>query len=183
MHNFTLARFLAWAPSQEGRFEFDGVQPIAMTGDNLRHGLIASSVFAAIYARLDFSQFQAVCGHGKVIANGHVRYPDVFVFRPAGDSDDDSAHAPVMVVEVLSPSTTRVDKFDKNVDYASTPSIQHYVMLSQERRSAVVCSRTAEGWVALELEGAGSISLPAIGMELPFDEIYCRVITAEDDAS
>ena len=146
-----------------------------MTGETIRHGLLVSRISGALQARLDSHAFDIISGNIKVIADQVVRYPDVVVFRPTGELGVDVAPEPVLVVEVVSRHTRRVDRFDKNVDYAATPSIQHYVMLAEERRSAVVCSRTPGGWMSMELEGAGSISLPAIGVDLSLDDIYRRI--------
>ena len=176
---FTPERFLIWEQEQETRWDFDGADAIAMIGESLRHGLLVSRMSGALQLRLDPAGFDVVCGNVKVIADNTVRYPDLVVFRPTGNLGVDVAPEPVMVAEVVSPRTRRVDRFDKNVDYAATPSIQHYVMLAEERRSAVVCSRTPGGWVAMEFEGAGSISLPAIGVDLPFEELYRRISPEE----
>ena len=176
---FTLERFLVWEQEQEARWEFDGAEAIAMVGESIRHGMLASRISGALQARLDQAEFGVICGNVKVIADRAIRYPDVVVFRSGCDLGADVAPEPVLVVEVVSSRTRRIDRFDKNVDYAATPSIQHYVMLAEERRAAVVCSRTPGGWMAMELEGAGSIALPAIGVDLPFDEIYRRITEGE----
>ena len=151
-----------------------------MNGGSIRHTRIALSVATALDQRLDFTRHEVVRGDAKIIANGHVRYPDVVVFSHDGDFGSDIAHRPIVVVEVLSRSTRRVDQYDKNVDYAATPTIQHYVMLSQQRRFAVVCSRTQRGWSAREMEGAGELELEALGIALPFDEIYRRITFGEE---
>ena len=181
---WTLDRFLQWEREQDASFEFDGAEPVAVNGGSLRHTRIGLSMAVALDKRLDFDRFEVVRGDAKVIVNGHLRYPDVVVFRHNGhlgaELGTDIAPSPVVVVEVLSRSTRRVDQYDKNVDYAATPSIQHYVMLSQERRAAVVCSRTAAGWRAEELDGEQPLRLHAVGVELPFSKIYRR-ITFEDE--
>ena len=177
--SWTLASFVQWEREQGERFEFNGTEPVAVNGGSLRHTRIALSMAVALDKRLDFNRFEVVRGDAKIIVNGHLRYPDVVVFRHngilEGDLGTDIAPSPVVVVEVLSRSTRRVDQYDKNVDYAATPSIEHYVMLSQERRAAVVCSRTAAGWRAKELDGENPLVLEAVEVEVPFSEIYRRI--------
>ena len=179
---WTLARFLQWEREQDARFEFDGAEPVALNGGSLRHTRIALSLAVALDKRLDFDRFEVVRGDAKIIVNGHLRYPDVVVFRhgPGGDLGTDIAPSPVVVVEVLSRSTRRVDQYDKNVDYAATPSIEHYVMLSQERRAAVVCSRTEGRWRSKELDGEEPLRLDAVEVEVPFSEIYRRITFGDE---
>ena len=178
----------AWTPGQLHRwereqgtpYEFAGADPVAMNGGSLRHSRIALSMAVALDTRLDFNRFEVVRGDAKIIVNNHLRYPDVVVFHNTGDLGTDIAPSPVVVVEVLSRSTRRVDQYDKNVDYAATPSIQHYVMLSQERRAAVVCSRRAGRWRAEELDGEDPLRLDAVDVEVPFSEIYRRITFGDE---
>lgn len=173
--SWTLGTFVLWEREQDTRFEFDGTGPVAVNGGSLRHTRIALSMATALDKRLDFGRFEVVRGDARIIVNGHLRYPDVVVFNHTDHMDADIVHSPIVVVEVLSRSTRRVDQYDKNVDYAATPSIQHYVMLSQTRRYAVVCSRGPDGWSAREMNGDEPITLEAVQAVIPFDEIYRRI--------
>ncbi len=49
---WTVERFLAWADRQEGRYEFDGVRPVAMTGGTADHNRITINILAALRLRL-----------------------------------------------------------------------------------------------------------------------------------
>lgn len=149
---------------------------VAMPSESVRHGLIASKALAMLCGRVHSGM--EVAGGVTIVANGRNRQPDVVVFPTSDDQGASAAATPVVVVEVVSPTTRVVDRFDKNVDYAETRSIQHYLMLSEDRPSAVLCSRVAEGWISIEKEGAEAVELPAIGVELPLDEIYSRIVFA-----
>lgn len=172
---WTLESFLAWERQQEGKYEFDGRGPVEMNGGTLAHTRIATDIALALGPRLDPKRFEVVRGDLKVVVGGHVRYPDVVVLRQTEDTQTDIAPEPVAVFEVLSPSTRHVDMFEKNVEYAATPSILHYVMLAYDRRWTVVCTRIDDGWTSQELADAPALTLPAIGVEVPFDEIYRRL--------
>lgn len=180
----TLANFPPWEHGRNAGLELDRAEPAAVNGGSLRHTRIALSMAVALDKRLDFTRYEVVRGDAKIIANGHVRYPDIVVYSHDGDFGPDMGgdlvHNPVVVVEVLSRSTRRVDQFDKNVDYAATPTIQHYVMLSQQRRYAIVCSRTGQGWAAKELDHAEEMELTALGISIPFSEVYRRIAFGED---
>ena len=49
---WTIEQFLSWASTQDGRYEFDGIQPVAMTGGNARHSRVTTNVHAALRSRL-----------------------------------------------------------------------------------------------------------------------------------
>jgi Uma2 family endonuclease len=79
---------------------------------------------------------------------------------------------PVVVFEILSPSTSDKDHFEKNLEYRDTPSIQRYVILEQSRRGATVFSRTGNDWVGHVLTGDDELTLPEVGITLPMAELY-----------
>jgi Uma2 family endonuclease len=82
----------------------------------------------------------------KVIANGTVRYPDVSVTCHPVDDRDDSVSEPVLVIEVLSPSTEREDRGRKKFDYFVTRSIRQYAIIEQDERRIDLYTRTGDRW-------------------------------------
>ena len=141
--------------------------------NSVRHSLILSSALIQLVQRFN-GAFHVATGL-SVIVNGLERQPDLVVFAKVEDQGCLAIDNAVMVVEVVSPTTRVVDRFDKNVDYASAQSIKHYLMLAEDRPYAVLCSRLNDEWVSTEREGAGIVPLPALGIELPLDELYRRV--------
>ena len=93
----TLEEFLDWERSQDQRFEFDGIQPVAMTGGSRAHSLIATRLAAALVF-----QVKPPCeAHGpelKVITTGRVRYPDASVVCNYSDAGDDTV-APTAILK------------------------------------------------------------------------------------
>jgi Uma2 family endonuclease len=79
---------------------------------------------------------------------------------------------PVVVFEVLSPSTASVDHIVRNGEYRDTPSIRRYVMLEQAQMAATVFSRQGDDWVGRVVSGAAVLAMPEIGVELPLAELY-----------
>ena len=103
---WTPEEFLDWERQQELRYEFDGVGPVAMTGGTLRHSDIASLIDVALRQRLR-RPCRAFRGDVKVrVATNRYRYPDAVVScsEPLPE-DSDILPDPVVVFEVLSPST------------------------------------------------------------------------------
>ena len=88
-------------------------------------------------------------------------------------------HDPVVVFEVLSPSTTRNDRLVKAREYQATPSVRRYVMLEQDSIGAVVYVRTGDGWTHEILVGESRLALPEIGVELPLAETYEGLVFGE----
>ena len=84
--------------------------------------------------------------------------------------------APVVIFEVLSPSTTHTDRFVKAREYQRMPSVQRYVMLEQDSVNAVVYARSGETWTHEILIADSILALPEIGVELPLAELYEGIV-------
>lgn len=170
---WTLDEFLAWERLQDLRFEFDGVQPVAITGGTLRHSAIASRVEIALDARLR-RPCRVFRGDVKVITTGdQARYPDVVVscaavLPPRADILPD----PVVVFEVLSPSTAAIDSTIKAHEYRATDSIHVIVLLDPEMDEATVFRR-ATGWRSEVIPAGGRLRLGEIGIEeVPLADLF-----------
>ncbi len=173
----TLNEFLVWEREQELRYEFDGVQPIAMArnGGTLNHSIIALNVCMALDRRL-LEPCRAFQTSVKVVVQNRVRYPDVSVTCSPFDGHSDIVPEPVLLVEVLSASTRVIDEGIKASEYLATSSVAHYLMLEQSRAVAVLLSRSAEEWTEATITGLdGVVRLDALGLTLPMAEIYRRV--------
>ena len=81
-------------------------------------------------------------------------------------------HDPVVIFEVLSPSTAAKDRIVKAREYQATPSVKRYVMLEQERIGATVHVRAQDGWSALILKDDDALDMPEIGLAIPLAEFY-----------
>ncbi len=168
----TLDAFLEWERRQELRYEFDGVQPIAMTGGSVEHSVIATNLVRALEDRLHGTPCRAFRGDLKVNVAGRVRYPDAIVTCSPIPRGTDMVPDPVVVFEVLSPSTAAVDRIVKNEEYRQTPSIRYYVMLEQRRAAATVFSREGEAWTGRLLTGKATLELAAIAVSLDLVALY-----------
>jgi Uma2 family endonuclease len=164
--------FLAWERTQELRYEFDGVGPIDMNGGTLIHGAIVLRAAETLRARLAGRAAFVFAQSVKIRVEGRIRYPDVVVTRAVPDWTSDIVPDPVLVVEVLSPSTQEIDRIDKNAEYAATPSIRHYVMLEQTARAATIFSREGADWTGRLVLAEGALSLTALGIDVPLAGIY-----------
>lgn len=181
----TLAEFLEWEERQPVRYEFDGIGPAAMTGGTYGHSAIQGNLATAVGGRLRGKPCRFHGSHLKFqVAEGHIRYPDGMVLCSPVDRTATVVYDPVIVFEVLSPSTTRTDRIVKAREYQATPSVRRYVMLEQDGVSATVYARSGGIWTHEILVADSILFLPEIGVELALAELYEGIVfEAEQDAN
>jgi Uma2 family endonuclease len=142
----SLDEFLAWEERQELRWEFDGFAPMAVTGGTAAHSAIQLNLYMAVGGRLRGQPCRMYTADLKIRVSGSIRYPDAFVVCSPVLGTTQVVTDPVVVFEVLSPSTASTDIGAKNEEYRDTPSIQRYVMLAQDRQQATVFARVGDDW-------------------------------------
>jgi Uma2 family endonuclease len=129
-------------------------------------------------ARLDPSRYAVLPEFGVRLDTGSIRFPDVVV-DPAGQTLSDlTATAPVLIAEVLSPSSERIDLGDKAAEYLRLPSLYAYLVFAQDEMKAWIWTRTVGHFAsgASVLEGADAIvRIDVLGIELTFAAIYDRL--------
>ena len=177
----TSGEYLVWEEKQELKWEFDGFQPVAMTGGSVAHSRIQGNLIFALISRLRGKRCQPYGPDLKVpTGEGRYRYPDVLVTCSAMRPDSKEALEPVVLFEVLSGSIERKDRTVKLGEYRSIASVQRYVMLEQDEMLATVVARTAAGWSLDQVGPAGVLAMPEIDVEIPLAELYADVTFLED---
>jgi Uma2 family endonuclease len=151
--------FLTWAEGQpQGHFELVDGEVIAMSPEQLRHNLVKLEVALALREGVRAAKLPCVVftDGATVVINDHTaREPDASV--QCGVVTDLSAmilQAPVIVVEVVSPSSERDDSGVKLIEYFSVPSIQHYLIVYPEQ-DAIVHHRRSETGIDTRIAHAG----------------------------
>ena len=169
----SLAEFLKWEERQELRCEFDGVEPVAMTGGTVGHATIQGNLAVAVGGRLKGKPCRFYGSDLKIrVADDHIRYPDGLVVCSRVDRTAKVVHDPVVIFEVLSPSTGDKDRIVKAREYQATPSVKLYVMLEQDCIGATVHVRAQDGWSVLVLKDDETLVMPEIGLAIPLAEFY-----------
>jgi Uma2 family endonuclease len=168
----TVPEFLAWAVAQpRGRYELVRGEVVAMAPERARHNLVKLAVASALgdavrEAGLPCTVFTD--GMTVVIDNEHAREPDAAVQCGAPtDLDSMILEAPLIVVEITSPSSDRDDTGDKLVEYFSVPSIRHYLIVMPEKGVVVHHARGDAGAIATQILSAGDVSLTPPGLLVP----------------
>jgi Uma2 family endonuclease len=178
----TLQEFLAWEDRQELRYEFDGFAPKAMNGGTWAHSTIQSNVVLALGNRLRGKPCRPHGSHLKIEVAGRIRYPDAFVVCTSVSPLAKVVTEPVVVFEILSPSSAHEDLVAKNAEYRATPSIRRYVVLEQTRIGALAFVRKGDDWVTEILDGPDAVlGLPEIGVSIPMSELYADLALSETD--
>ncbi len=172
----TVDQFLAWEERQALRYEFDGFQPLAMTGGTAAHSAIQRNLIVALGNGLRDSLCQPYGSELKVRVAERIRYPEAFVVCTPVPPRSKVVTDPVVIFEVVSESSVTTDFVTKNAEYRATPSVQRYVVLQQTKAAAAVFSRKGDDWITDLLAGDDAVlRMPEIGIEIPLSEIYRRV--------
>lgn len=171
--SLTLEEFLAWEERQELRHEFDGLVARAMTGGTLAHAAIQANLLGALSFRLRGKPCRAYGSELKVRTATTIRYPDALVTCSRGDPRSTLSPDPVVIFEILSPSSARQDLGAKNAEYQTLPSLRRYIVLHQSLSAAEVFHRDPEGeWSYAFVTAEGALDMPEIEVRIPLAEIY-----------
>lgn len=168
----TPSEFLAWESSQDLKWEFDGLEPVAMTGGTRAHAVLQVNLLRALANRLSGKPCQAYSSDLKIQTARGYRYPDASVSCTPFPDGDLAVAEPVVIFEVLSTSTSTDDRTTKLAEYQALPSVRRYIMLEQDRVFATVITRTDAGWNHALIGQGGTLAMPEIGVEILMAELY-----------
>ena len=171
----TVEVFLAWEERQELRWEFNGFEPVAMTGGTNAHEAIGMRLRTLLDMAL-LGKRCAVRGPTmKIEVAGRIRYPDAFIFCSAARREQTVISDPVVVFEVLSPSTSHIDRIEKLREYQATASIQRYVILEQDAVAATVYLKQNGIWTVAVITGDALLEMPEVEAAVALSAIYADV--------
>jgi Uma2 family endonuclease len=167
----TIPEFLAWSETQEnGRYELIDGHPVAMAPERSEH--VEAKLLAAMALRAAIQRSGVACqafvdGLAVAIDQSTGYVPDALV--NCGDPvprDSMTAPNPVIVVEVLSPSTRGIDTTVKLAGYFRVPSLRHYLIVDLERRHVVHYRKQADGTVTVAVMTDGEIAFDPPGISI-----------------
>jgi Uma2 family endonuclease len=175
----------------EFKSEYWHGEVFAMAGASIAHNVIRSNV--EFQARLRSQNRDCLVLSSDLKVGVHrgrhgFAYPDVVMLcgRPEFvDAHQDVITNPVVLFEVLSPSTEASDRGLKFVEYRKLPALRHYVLVSQEEVCVEHFSRQeGDTWLLQPLRAGDTLRLTGLGLEVPIDLFYERVdfppATSED---
>jgi Uma2 family endonuclease len=176
----TVTEFLAWASAQpRGRFELVRGEVVAMAAERALHNRVKLAVARALEDAVRRAGLPCTVytdGMTVVIDDEHAREPDAAVQCGVAFTPDTLIlEAPVIVVEVTSPSSERDDTGDKLLEYALVPSIQHYLIVNPFKKAVVHHARTQSRDFATRIASAGALDLTPPGITVPVAELLPEV--------
>lgn len=161
---------------------FDG-EIFQMAGSSKEHNLITSNLITSLNTQLKKRNCQVYPPDMRVHIpkTGLFTYPDISVvcgepeFLP--DENLDTLINPVLIVEILSPSTEGYDKGAKFDNYRSLESLREYLLISQNSKKAILYTRQKnDSWVLQDFIGdMTEVELVSIDCRLTMDDVYDKV--------
>ncbi|QDV83215.1 Uma2 family endonuclease [Planctomycetes bacterium TBK1r] len=192
-HDFiSVQDYLAGEELADQRHEYVAGIVCAQAGETNRHHAIATNATVALANRLRGTACRAFNSDTKVrirnAAGTRFYYPDAMVVcrtNPPGESYQDE---PVLIVEVISETTRRIDEGEKREAYLEIPSLAGYVLVEQSSHSAVVYQRDGQAGgdqafhrsIVSGLDAV--IRIEEIPLELLLGELYDDVVLGETDS-
>ena len=174
----TREQFFEWAEAQDGRYEFDGEQPVAMVGGTNNHGAIVRNIIFELHAKLRGKAcqvFPAEAG-GVATVGEATRQPDATVTCSPVQGEDRLIPNPVVVFEVISESNANTDRVDKMDEYHAVPSIRRYVLVEQAVPTLKSYVREDDQpWAETSLSIGDTLAMSEIGIEIPVADIFYGV--------
>lgn len=170
----TRDEFLDWAETQDTRYEFDGFQPVGMTGGSVDHNRISQNIYFALRTRLKGSGCEPLGPDAGIATVGEtVRYPDALITCTRAPGTDRLVPGVVAVLEVISPGNAWIDRIVKVREYLAVPSIRFYVIVEQNGIGLTVLERREDNtWMAATLTADDALRLRAPDIVIPIAEFY-----------
>jgi len=171
----TKEAFLAWVERREERYEFSGGRVIKLMRVTRNHSQAATNLLCALATRLQCERYDVFLAAFAVHIDDSIRFPDVLVEPAQSDGKSLQAKGPILIAEVLSPSTYHLDFGDKLREYLTLPSLDTYLIISPDEPRIWVWQRTDGAFpkepVVIEKRDE-HIDLPALAIDIPLEEIY-----------
>lgn len=174
---FTFEEYLEIERTSPLRHEYVAGEIFAMGQPRQAHELIAVTLAAALRSHLGAHPCRTYAGrrmlHFKCRGDDIAYYPDVWVGcgesrNAQGEFDDE----PRLVIEVLSPSTARIDRREKALNYREIPSLQEFVLVDPKPVSLVLYRRAGQ-WSPIALDARDALlELRSVGLRLSAAQIY-----------
>jgi Uma2 family endonuclease len=177
LKRMTVDEFLVWTQTQPGRrFELVHGQPVAMSPERARHAEAKAEIYVALRGALREAALPCY-----VLPDGMtVRVDDQMAFEPDAlvycgariDGDQVEVPNPIIVVEVLSPSTEKYDTGAKLAGYFQVPSVRHYLIVDPTGRLIIHHARQDDATILTRIHADGAIDLSPPGLVLALADVF-----------
>ncbi|MGR8998759.1 MAG: Uma2 family endonuclease [Gammaproteobacteria bacterium] len=168
------AEYLEGELISEVKHEYIDGSVYAMAGASKNHERIVGNVFGELRSHLKNSPCEPFLSDIKVKVGQDFFYPDVMVVCEDNSNNDYYAETPVIIVEVLSKSTRRMDETTKKIAYQTIPTLKEYVIIEQDIVDVEVC-RKSDNWVSSHYFMGDEVTFESVGLSLSVEDLYFRV--------
>ncbi|HEX7314804.1 MAG TPA: Uma2 family endonuclease [Pyrinomonadaceae bacterium] len=179
-HYYTLEEYFALEDASDARFEYWDGDILCMSGGSRAHGTIGSNVVVLLGTSLRGGKCRAYTGDIAVYTPTlpPYRYPDASVVCGEPEFKNQKGHDalvnPVVVVEVMSPSTAALDEGPKFDAYKAVATLRDYLLVSQDEPRVTHHVRLEGGaWEHRDVTDLdASVELESVGCALRLRDIY-----------
>jgi len=186
--------YLAWEAKQDGKYEYENGEIIAMTGGTIPHSQIPLNLGAVMLAHLRGKGCKISISDAKVLTrSGKYYYPDVVVTCDNRDRfARDFLQHPVLIAEVLSPTTEARDRGIKQQNYMLIDTLQTYILINSERPSIEIYQRRDDrAWEYQSIAIAQTtfeqddplVHITSIDLQFPLSALYENVDFIDSEQS
>lgn len=182
---YTPEEYLQLEEQAEYKSEYRDGEIIPMTGGTTNHNEISGNLYANLKFGLKKQNYRVYIADVRLWIPRYriYTYPDVMVIKDEpiyADRGTTTVMNPILITEVLSPSTQNYDQGDKFAYYRSIPEMQEYILISQKRYHVMQHTKTDAGWLLSEHETEDSvIKLASVNLELELSDLYTGVDFSE----
>ena len=182
LSRMTPEEYLQLERQSETKHEYFDGEIFAMAGASRKHCKISANLMRSMGNKLHQTSCNVYANdfRVKVKETGLYTYPDVIITcgkEILEDQVKDTLLNPLIIIEILSPSTESYDRGKKFSHYRQIESLQNYVLVSQDEPHIELFERQINHqWILSEKVGLeNSIELPAIEYTLPLAEVYDKI--------
>lgn len=168
----TAQEYLDGEQYSDVRHEYVAGRVYAMVGASAAHNLIVGNFHAALHSHLRGKPCQVFTSDMKVHLADAFYYPDVMVGCDPSDRNDYYRERPIIIIEVMSPSTEARDALEKRVAYQSLESLREYLLVAQDKMEVRIYRRTGDAWELETCTEKDQVRLAAVALEVPIEQIY-----------
>lgn len=180
--SMSVEEYLAFEEQSPIRYEYVDGAIYAMTGASKNHAWITKNFCYWFEHHLMESKCEPYITEVKVKARStRYYYPDIVVTCEAATEEVEDPYLvvqPILLVEVLSPSTQRTDKVEKFNTYQQIPGLLEYVIVAQDEIKVEIYRhrKAGDAWQGeVFTEPTEQITFDSIGLSLTTADIYRRV--------
>ena len=172
------AEYLAGEKKAETKHEYIDGEVFAMAGASASHNRLSLNMARQFGNHLEDKPCQPYMSDMKVKVGTKYFYPDVLVDCSGLADDSHVTEKPVLIVEVLSKSTRRMDETTKRIAYTQIDSLLEYVLIEQDFVDIEIIRRRT-GWQSERFYLGDSVTFESIALTLTVEDIYARVNNPE----